>query len=560
MKEKRKISTEMMLLILIFLFVILTYVASLTGGQISHRIVMQKDWDIMIAGENYHAVDLNQFVLKPQDRGEKVILTKQLPQEYISDPLLVFHVKHSTIQVMIDGEEIYAYGQDRYAQNHMVGYGNHFIELPDDYLGKTIEVIVVAGEEDSYSNFRVPYICNAKNVIRDIFLEKKIILGINLFLFTFGIFILGISLFFSFKNKKFLKLVVAGLFSLSISLWSICNYDLVILYTYRLEVKPYLEFTSLYLCPLFVYLYFWSDIMRRKEKVIKDIYLALVGAQILFFFGMMMLHCLNIVHMPALVTVQHVIIMLMVASYVALTIYDIRKKTYEITSMAIGMLALVIISALDIVRYNVLVYASSHMRDSFPSLLFIGGLTFGLAQIVDFYGEVSKQMYEGAKAEALERLAYTDSLTGLSNRRKCDELFDELEIADQVYGILAFDLNNLKLTNDTLGHEIGDLLIIKFAEVLKASFGEAGVVCRMGGDEFIVIIKDAKAVDVRSLVDKMEAMIERANEEDENLNLSTAYGYCRSNEPRCKDVKSVYRKADARMYKQKSAMKKFFAE
>ncbi len=560
MNAKRKISTEKMLIISIFLFIIFIYVTSLTGANISYRAVLQTGWEVKTQQEIFKDVDLNELVLTPQDRGDVVTLSVQMPEEFISDPLLVFHVKHSTIQVLLDGEEIYAYGQDRYAENHMVGYGYHLIELPDDYAGKVLQVIVVAGEEDSYSNFRLPYICNAKNVIRDIFLEKKVILGVNLFLFTFGILIILISIFFSVTNKRFSRLVMAGFFSICISLWSICNYDLVVLYTYQLEVKPYLEFTSLYFCPLFVYLYFWSDIMERKVKLIKGIYLAILGTQILFFVGMMILHSMNIIHMPAMVTLQHVIIVVMVISYVALMIYDIRKKQYEKSALAIGMLALVIISVLDIVRYNVLVYASAQMRDSFPSLLFLGGLIFVLSQIVDFYSEVSKQMYEGAKAEALERLAYTDALTGLANRRKCEEIFDDLESSELVYGILAFDLNNLKLTNDTLGHDSGDALLMKFAEVLQNTFSDAGTICRMGGDEFIVIIRDIKQVDVRALVDKMETIIERANEADENLNLSTAYGYCRSNEPRCKDVKSVYRKADARMYKQKTAMKKYMQE
>ena len=560
MKVKRKISTETMLLILIILFGIVTYVTSLTGGDISHRITMQTGWSVVADGERYDDVDLNELVLKPQDRGQMVTLSLQLPQEFISDPLLVFYIKHSTIQVLLDGEEIYTYGQERYSKNHMVGYGNHLIEIPDDYMGKNLQVVIVAGEEDSYSNFRVPYICNAKNVIRDIFLEKKVILGINLFLLYFGLLMLMISVVFMFKSKRFSKLIVAGLFSLVISLWSICNYDLIILYTYRLEVKPYLEFTSLYLCPLFVYLYFWSDIAARKEKLIKGIYFFLLGTQVVFFIAASVLHCMNIVHMPAMVTTQHIIIGFMVASYAALMIYDIRKKQYKRNTLDIGMLCLVVICAIDIIRYNVLIFASSHMRDCFPSLLFLGGLIFVLSQIVDFYSEVSKQMYEGAKAEALERLVYTDALTGLSNRRKCDEIFDELEMSDQVYGILAFDLNNLKLTNDTLGHETGDLLIVKFAEVLQTTFGNQGIVCRMGGDEFIVIIRDISKVEIRALVEKMEAMIEQANQEDENLKLSTAYGFCRSNEPRCKDVKSVYRKADARMYKQKSAMKKYAIE
>lgn len=560
MKVKRKISTEAMLIITIFLFAIFACITSLTGAKVSHRIMMSSGWRIVTDQDVYEDADLNNLLLQPQDRGMRVMLTTTLPDEFIADPLLVFHVKHSTIQVLIDGEEIYEYGKDRYEANHMVGYGNHLIELPDDYQGKQLQVNVVAGEVSSYSSFRVPYICNAKNAVKDMFLEKKIIFGTNLFLFTFGLLVILASIFFVFRNKKFSRLVMAGLFSIFISLWSLCNYDLIILYTYRLEVKPYLEFMTLYFCPLFVYLYFWSDILARKQKLIKTIYLAILGLQILFIIAVIILHCLNIVHMPAMVTLQHTIIIFMVISYIALMIYDIRKKQYEHNALAIGMFALVIISALDIFRFNFLIYATTHVQDSFPSLLFIGGLIFVLSQILDFYTKVAKQMYEGAKAEALEKIAYTDALTGLANRRKCDEIFDELEMSDQVYGIMAFDLNNLKLTNDTLGHDNGDILLIKFAEVLQAAFGESGTVCRMGGDEFIVIIKEVKTVNVRDLVDKMEALIEQANIEDENLKLSTAYGFCRSNEPRCKDVKSVYRKADARMYKQKSAMKKYASE
>lgn len=560
MKERRKISTEMMLVISIFSFIIFVFVSTMTGAKVSHRIMLQTGWMVDADKNSYQDVDLEELALPAQNRGMQVVLSLQLPQEYISDPLLVFHVKHSAIQIFVDGEEIYQYGLDACAQNRMVGYGNHLIELPDDYLGKQLQVIVTAGEKDSYRNFRVPYICNAKNAVKDIFLEKKIVLGTNLFLFTFGLLIILISTLFLFTHKRFSRLVIAGLFSIFISLWSICNYDLIILYTYRLDVKPYLEFMTLYFSPLFVYLYFWSDILEREQKKIKRIYLGIVGLQIAFIVAVIILHAFNIVHMVELVTMQHAIIMIMVISYFALMVYDIRRKQFERNALAIGMFSLVIISVLDIFRYNILNYVSSQTCDSFPSIMFLGGLIFVLSQIVDFYTEISRRMYEGAKAEALAKIAYTDSLTGLSNRRKCDEIFDELEMSNQVYGILAFDLNNLKLTNDTLGHDNGDLLLIKFSNVLQSVFGEIGTVCRMGGDEFIVIIKEVKSVNVRGLVEKMEAMIEQANVEDENLKLSTAYGFCKSNESRCRDVKSVYRKADARMYKQKSAMKKYGAE
>jgi len=63
---------------------------------------------------------------------------------------------------------------------------------------------------------------------------------------------------------------------------------------------------------------------------------------------------------------------------------------------------------------------------------------------------------------------------------------------NQVFGILTFDLNNLKQTNDSLGHEYGDKLIITFANLLAQTFSDYGTVGRTGGDEFVVLLPDVK--------------------------------------------------------------------
>ena len=92
----------------------------------------------------------------------------------------------------------------------------------------------------------------------------------------------------------------------------------------------------------------------------------------------------------------------------------------------------------------------------------------------------------------LEQMAYIDDLTGLANRRKCEQVWDGLDESKENYGIFAFDLNLLKQTNDTKGHAVGDLLIRTFAKTLSKVFSEYGVVGRIGGDEFVVFIDDVK--------------------------------------------------------------------
>ena len=96
--------------------------------------------------------------------------------------------------------------------------------------------------------------------------------------------------------------------------------------------------------------------------------------------------------------------------------------------------------------------------------------------------------------EAIKNLAFYDPLTGLPNRRL---LIDRLRqaIASSVRSgregaLLFIDLDNFKNINDTLGHDIGDLLLQHSAQRLKSHIREGDTVARLGGDEFVVMLKD----------------------------------------------------------------------
>ncbi|HEX7187329.1 MAG TPA: sensor domain-containing diguanylate cyclase [Actinomycetes bacterium] len=96
----------------------------------------------------------------------------------------------------------------------------------------------------------------------------------------------------------------------------------------------------------------------------------------------------------------------------------------------------------------------------------------------------------------VERLAFTDPLTGLANRRAVDERLDEALAAHQAEGrsvsIVLADINRLKQVNDTFGHEAGDRLIVAVAEAVSRASGLArnGLAARIGGDEFCVVVGD----------------------------------------------------------------------
>ncbi|WP_348540476.1 MULTISPECIES: diguanylate cyclase [unclassified Shimia] len=98
------------------------------------------------------------------------------------------------------------------------------------------------------------------------------------------------------------------------------------------------------------------------------------------------------------------------------------------------------------------------------------------------------QRLQGAKVAAEEQ-AYTDTLTGLKNRRALDLILPRLVEERKPFGLLHVDLDFFKEVNDTKGHAAGDVVLQHVARVLVESSRDADVVARVGGDEFVLVIK-----------------------------------------------------------------------
>lgn len=130
----------------------------------------------------------------------------------------------------------------------------------------------------------------------------------------------------------------------------------------------------------------------------------------------------------------------------------------------------------------------------FPAYLTVTSVKDQHGQVTHYVGTLSDITQRKAAAEEIERLAFFDPLTGLPNRRLLQDRLKLALAASQRSGkngaLLFIDLDNFKTLNDSLGHDMGDLLLQQVAERLTACVRENDTVARLGGDEFVVMLQD----------------------------------------------------------------------
>lgn len=526
----------------------------LSGMGVQDYDTLTSGWDILIGDTAYSDVDLSNFSMDAAGKGDHITMQTILPQTQISNPVLRIYSIHSEVSVELDSKEIYHYGQELRQQGQLLGYGYHFIDLPDDYMGRSLTIQLWVTEDSAFTYLETPQIDNALTQMRNYTIEKRVPLAVNLFLIVFGVCLLMSSILFTGGNIKFGQLACVAGFSIGIGCWSLCNYDLIILFTYNLRVKVYLEFMSLYVTPLFVLLYFWTDVRQKRNKAYRAAYYTSIVCQGLLAVLAVILQMTNLVHLPAMLRYEHVLLVLIFSGIIVVTAHDFRTHEIHNQALILGIGLMIVIGLTDILRFNLDKFNIVKHSGRYTSNLCIGALVYVLAQIIDFSMGISRKLYESAQQDMLEKMAYTDELTGLANRRKCEEEWDRLEHADN-YGILAFDLNHLKQMNDNYGHESGDKLIKSFAECIQAAFGGHALVGRMGGDEFVVIYADMTEIDLDKELDAYRQQVDGCNKDDSFLHMSAAYGFCSKQEEPDLDAREIYRKADSRMYDCKLAMK-----
>ena len=168
-----------------------------------------------------------------------------------------------------------------------------------------------------------------------------------------------------------------------------------------------------------------------------------------------------------------------------------------------------------------------------------------IGSVVSFKDISERIKYE----KSLISMSYTDSLTGIYNRRYFEKKI--LELDNPKYyplTLISSDINGLKFVNDSFGHDVGDELLITVSKILSSNIAINGFVSRTGGDEFISVIPNSETEKIDEYIETLKKSISK--EKIHSIKISVAFGY-ETKKDTNELLSNIYKEAENRMYQAK---------
>lgn len=503
--------------------------------------------------------DLSDYSFFDIKTGDVIHLECVLPAELpYEEARLILDTWHVAVTVCLDGEELYTHGQEFIGSKKMLGNIRHYVTLPAGYQGKTLHIDMVCTEDNAMSGLAPIGIADIDDMMVEYYnrlypllIPAAVMVGIGL------IVLIGGALFYAKENHMY-KVFYLGMLLLFVGLYSLCRAQFVRMIVPNPAAYNAVEFFSLYILPISLIYLFLEDRHKLTKPYLKVLYKINMVASVVFAAVTTLLHFLNVVNYAKFLNVFYVLIVIEILIQILVSKDLIGKNDsagklyfWSVIMVMIGAILAIFAFRLRYTAWNEILHLWRWQEYLFVFFFFAAGILAAIALVM----ETSRVLYDSLYAAMYKKIAYTDVLTGLKNRRSFEEELQWLEKNQEKtsYGIVCFDLNDLKKFNDTMGHDAGDTLIRKFANILQNACSPEVSAYRVGGDEFVAIIRNTKMVDADSFTKRIDDSILAANEEDKVITVSSAYGVARQGE--MESVHKVYMLADERMYEHKNRIK-----
>ena len=454
-------------------------------------------------------------------------------------------------EVLADGEIIYSY---RPEQQGLLGksYGMyvHTIPVPESASALTLDLVPIFS--DAPPALLGAVIEDPGMFMCDLFVEGIPGFCVCLLMMILGVIMIIIDavLFRSKNDGQSMEVFTLGVFAILVAIWSVNDTLILQILTQSPAIVRLLNYTTLIFMPYFIVSFIASAANKHKSPLLPILF-TIIGINFVLNISLTVTGISDYFH---LVKISQAVVLIALAMAVYFVFSAIRHKQVEkrfLRTFLLGICLTAVGAIIDLIifRFSSNVLQSTSLYARMGSLLFL--------MLIGLYLIQENRRIQIANSQALERLAYTDGLTGMKNRLAFNKAEPSLqEEPDAKYIIIQFDINDLKKVNDFYGHAEGDRHISAAAGIIRDSIHGLGECYRVGGDEFIAIITGSDVEEAaHGAIKLMERLTEEYNaNENPPVKLDIAYGMAMFTVSDGDMEKSV-RLADQRMYECKRIKK-----
>lgn len=452
------------------------------------------------------------------------------------DTSLMFYVGHSYVDVKLDDSLLYS---TIVGKNNRIGStpSSYWVVIPVSQLDKDKTVtITVTPVFKSAENRKISFMLGSSYALFMKQLKADLPqLVLSALCMVMGVLLIVVQLYLIFKKRSSVwNMFFLGNFSLLLGIWRITDtrFSALIFKNHTMPIG-YITLAALFILAVPILMYTDKQ-YKDKGYIVLDI-----AALITCAVALAALFCqvFSIAELRQVLIACHIMLIADIAAIVSSAVFYNTGGKRD-TEAVIFTALLVSGGVLDIIIF--------YIKGSSSGII----ITMVAFLIYTVYEFVVSLLNTNKKASI-------DSKTKLLNKAYWEDLVKEVFSADEQTAMIMFDLNSLKHTNDTLGHNTGDKMISEFSSILKNEIGSKELLCRWGGDEFTVFVRNADREKTEEYISAVNNAVAAYNRSGKTPEIYFACGYALSCDFPGISWPELLAKADKYMYENK---KRWYSE